>query len=148
MRLTGRPSRRGSSIAAELTEGAFTGISDYRSAGPFGRRVAAADTRNPYDLVVRKDDRPAGSARPRNTHVTKEAFHTTCRPMRSRAHSVGRTPCTNRQAPVRGENGDPKVFGVKAPILVARVVGGPLVATLASGDWPEPPLAEPDRAIE
>src|SRR4030095_5584737 len=102
MRLTGRPSRRGSSIVAEPTEGTFTGISDYRSAGPFGRRVTAADTRNPHDLVVREDDRPARAARSRNFRVTKEAFHTTCRPTHSRSHSVGRTPRPDRKTPVGG----------------------------------------------
>ena len=80
IRLTGRPSRRGSSIVRVPTVETFTGISDHRSAGPFGRRAAAANSRNPYDLVVRQDDWPAAPAGPRNVRVSKESFHTTCRP--------------------------------------------------------------------
>ena len=107
IRLTGRPSRRGSSTAGGPTVEPFTEIPDNRSAGPFGRRTAAANTRNPYDLVIREHDGPACAAGPGNPRIAEIPFHTSCRLAFLDPHPVARAPRADREAPIARQLGEP-----------------------------------------
>src|SRR5688572_2990902 len=144
IRFTGRPSSRGSSTEREATIEPFTDIPDHRSAGPLGRRRHAANTRNPYDFVVREHDRPACSAGPRNPRVTKEPFHTTCRMGKSGTHSVAWTPFPHRKSLIRREIGGPDVVRAYASRPVGRFnrMAGCFTLAKEPCGGPEPPVAE------
>src|SRR5450432_463961 len=90
MRLTARPARRGSAIDA------FTVIGHHRPTGPGGRRRAAADSRNPHDLVVGQHDGPHASTRRIHTRIAQQPLHAPLGTT-NRHHPIARVPGTHRQ---------------------------------------------------
>src|SRR6185437_9320112 len=85
MRFTARPSSRGSAVDA------LTVICHHRPTGPGGSRGAAADSRNPNDLVISQHDGPLDPARRIDSRIAQKPLNST-RISTRRHHSVARPP--------------------------------------------------------
>lgn len=118
MRLTARPSRRGSDAGEVVSVVlALTPIPDrVRPSRPVRGRMGAADTRNAQHRALHEDDRPTRAVKHRNVCLGKVPCHTPSCRKPGRLDAIASVPTSDRDRRPNRHAKHPKIVTVRARI--------------------------------